>query len=162
MFKRLSIIGSVFALSISVAAAQAPSPDAMNAARSLVATMHLTDQYKAVLPEILLRLKPVLVQDRPEIERDYDAVTASVAGAWAPYYTAMVDGVAALYASNFTASELHDIEAFYRLPAGQKFMEKSQALAQQRIQIVDDAKRKATDDLRARLSELLRAKGHKL
>ena len=52
------------------ASAQAPSPDAMSAARSLVTTMKLGDQYKALLPVILLNLKPTLVQDRPEIERD--------------------------------------------------------------------------------------------
>ena len=63
------------------ASAQAPSPDAMSAARSLVTTMKLGDQYKALLPVILLNLKPTLVQDRPEIERDYDAMTAMIAKA---------------------------------------------------------------------------------
>jgi hypothetical protein len=58
--------------------------------------------------------------------------------------------------------ELREIDAFYRLPVGQKLLQKSQAIAQQCIQIGQDASRKATEDLRMRLTELLRQKGHKM
>ena len=92
----------------------------MAAARSLVNTMKLADQYKALLPAILLSLKPALTQDRPEIERDYDAMMPMIADAFTPYYTSMIDGIAAVYANNFTAAELRDIEAFYRQPVGTK------------------------------------------
>jgi hypothetical protein len=82
--------------------------------------------------------------------------------AFTPYYTAMLDDVAAVYANNFTLGELREIEAFYRQPAGQKLLEKTPALAQQTNQVGQDASRKAADDLRARLTEALRQKGHKL
>ena len=45
---------------------------------------------------------------------------------------------------------------------GQKLLQKSQAITQQGIQIGQDASRKATEDLRMRLTELLRQKGHKM
>jgi hypothetical protein len=122
----------------------------------------LPEQYKALLPGILLGLRPVLTQDRPEIERDYDALLPTVTEASAPYYTAMVNDIATLYASNFTVSEMHEMEAFYRKPAGQKLLAKSPALAQQTDQVGQDASRKAADDLRGRLTEALRQKGHKL
>jgi hypothetical protein len=134
----------------------------MTAARGLVATMKLSDQYKALLPAILLNLKPALVQDRPEIESDYDAMMPMIADAFTPYYNAMVDNVAAVYASNFTLSELREIEAFYRQPAGQKLLEKMPSLAQQSNQVVQDVSRKAAEDLRTRLTAALRQKGHKL
>ena len=160
MFRRLLVIGSMLLLSICAAAAQTPSPEAMTAARNLVTTLKLSDQYKALLPVILLGLKPVLTQDRPELERDFDAKLPTMAEAYAPYYTAMVDGAAAIYASNFTVEELREMEAFYRRPAGQKLLDKSQALNQQSTQIGQDISRKATEDLRARLAELLRQKAH--
>jgi uncharacterized protein len=162
MSRRLSIIGSMLLFSFCFASAQTPSPDAMTAARNLVTTLKLSDQYKALLPAILLSLKPALVQDRPEIERDYDAMMPMIADAYTPYYTAMVDGVATIYANNFTVDELHQIEAFYRRPAGQKFLEKAQTIAQQSSLVSQDATRKAAEDLRARLTELLRQKGHKM
>jgi hypothetical protein len=74
----------------------------------------------------------------------------------------MVDGAATVYASNFTAGELREIEAFYRQPVGQKLLAMSPAIAQQSAQVGQDIGRKAADDLRTRLTEALRQKGHKL
>ena len=106
----------------------------MSAARSLVTTMKLGDQYKALLPVILLNLKPTLVQDRPEIERDYDAMTAMIADTYTPFYNEMLEGAASVYAANFTTDEMRQMEAFYRLPVGQKLLERSQGIVQQTTQ----------------------------
>jgi len=162
MSKRLMIIGVMLLFSISTAPAQTPSPEALAMARSLISTMKLTDQYKALLPVILLSIKPAVVQGRPEIERDYDAMAAQIADAYAPYYSSMVDSAASLYASNFTVDELREIDAFYRLPVGQKLLQKSLAITQQSMQIGQDTGRKAAEDLRIRLTDLLRQKGHKM
>jgi uncharacterized protein len=162
MSRYLLIIASLLLCSICASPAQTPSPDAMTAARSLVTTMKLPDQYKALLPAILLTLKPALVQDRPEIERDYEAMMPMIVDAFAPYYATILNEVAAVYANNFTVSELHELEAFYRQPVGQKFLGKSQAITQQTLQVSQDASRKAAEDLRTRLTEALRQKGHKL
>jgi hypothetical protein len=162
MSRYLLIIASLLLCSTCASPAQTPSPDAMTAARSLVTTLKLSDQYKAILPAILLTLKPALVQDRPEIERDYDAMMPMIVEAFTPYYTTILNEVAAVYANNFTISELHEIEAFYRQPVGQKFLGKSQAITQQTLQVSQDASRKAAEDLRTRLTEALRQKGHKL
>jgi len=162
MSKRLMIIGVMLLFSISTAPAQTPSPEALAMARSLISTMKLTDQYKALLPVILLSIKPAVVQGRPEIERDYDAMAAQIADAYAPYYSSMVDSAASLYASNFTVDELREIDAFYRLPVGQKLLQKLLPITQQSMQIGQDASRKAAEDLRIRLTDLLRQKGHKM
>ena len=156
MSRRLLTICSILLFSTCVAPAQMPSPEAMTAARSLVTTLGLSNQYKALLPVILLGLKPVLTQERPEIEREFDAVLPKMAEAYAPYYTAMVDAAASVYANNFTVDELREIEAFYSRPAGKTLLEKSQAIAQQTTQVGQETGRKATEALRARLTELLR------
>ena len=124
--------------------------------------MKLSDQYKALLPAILLTLKPALVQDRPEIERDYDAMMPMIVDAFGSYYAAMINDIATVYANNFTVGELRQIDAFYRQPVGQEFLEKAQAITQQSNQVGQDASRKAAEDLRMRLTEALRQKGHKL
>jgi len=160
MPRRLLIICSILLFSTCVAPAQTPSPEAMTAARSLVSTLGLSDQYKALLPVILLGLKPVLTQERPEMERAFDAVLPKVAETYTPYYTAMVDAAATVYANNFTVDELREIEAFYGRPAGKKLLEKSQAIAQQTTQVGQETGRKATEALRARLTELLRQTAH--
>lgn len=162
MSRSPAIIAGMLLFSIAVASAQTPSADAMIAARSLVTTMKLTDKYKAILPGILLTLKPALVQDRPEIERDYEAMMPAIEQAFTPYYNTMINDIATVYAGNFTVGEMHAIEAFYRQPVGQKLLEKWPAISQQSDQVGQDASRKAAEDLRIRLTEALRQKGHKL
>ena len=161
MFRRLMTVVGILLL-VSSASAQAPSPEAMNTARKLVVTLKIADQYRALLPQLLLKLRPVVAQDRPEIERDYDAMTAPGAEIYAPFFTAMVDQIAAAYAANFTLDELRQIEAFYAQPVGQKFLVQSDALAQATARIGQDASQKAADELKQRLIEALRQKGHKL
>ncbi len=162
MSRHLLIIAGMLVFSVCASPAQTPSPDAMTAARSLVTTMKLSDQYKALLPAILLGLRPALTQDRPEIEHDFDAMLSTTVDAFTPYYNAMIDNIATVYANNFSADELREIEAFYRQPVGQKLLQKSSSLAQQSSQVGQDVSRKAADDLRARLTDALRQKGHKL
>ena len=134
----------------------------MTAARNLVTTMKLPEQYKALLPAILLGLRRTLTQDRPEIESDYDSMKPMVEAAFTPYYRGMLNDVAAVYANNFSIAEMRDMEAFFQRPVGQKYLEKTSAVTQQINQVTQDASRKAADDLRGRLTEALRQKGHKL
>ncbi|MDE5440454.1 DUF2059 domain-containing protein [Bradyrhizobium sp. CSA207] len=162
MSRRLLTIAGTLLFLVCGASAQTPSPEAINAARKLVVTLKIADQYRALLPQLLLKLRPVVAQDRPEIERDYDTVTAPGSEIYAPYVASMIDQIAALYATSFTLDELRQIEAFYAGPAGRKFLEKSDPLAQASAQISQDVSQKAADELKQRLIEALRQKGHKL
>jgi len=162
MSRRLLAIAGFLLFLVGSASAEAPSPEAMNAARKLVVTLKIADQYRALLPQLLLKLRPVVAQDRPEIERDYDVMTAPGAEIYAPFFASMTDQIAAVYAASFTLEELRQIEAFYSQPAGQKFLAQSDALAQASAQIAQDVSQKAADQLKQRLIEALRQKGHKL
>ncbi|KJC43156.1 DUF2059 domain-containing protein [Bradyrhizobium sp. LTSP857] len=158
----LTIAGALLLLLCNAQAqAQAPSPEAMDAARKLVTTLKIADQYRASLPQLMLKLRPVVAQDRPEIEHDYDAMTAPGAEIYAPFFASMTDQIAALYAASFTVDELRQIEAFYSGPAGKKYLEKSDALAQASAQIGQDVSQKAADELKLRLIEALRQKGQR-
>ena len=64
--------------------------------------------------------------------------------------------------SRSLASSTPKLEAFYRQPVGQKLIEKWPAIARQTAQIGQDVSLKAADDLRLRLTEALRQKGHNL
>ncbi|WP_339030488.1 DUF2059 domain-containing protein [Bradyrhizobium symbiodeficiens] len=162
MSKRLLTIAGTLLFFICGASAQAPSPEAMSAARKLVVTLKVADQYRVLLPQLLLKLRPVIAQDRPEMERDYDAVTAPGSDIYAPFVASMVEQIAVVYAQSFSVDELRQVDAFYAHPAGKKFLEKSDALAQASAQIGQDVSQKAADELKQRLIEALRQKGHKL
>lgn len=162
MCRRLLIIaGAVLCFSFS-ASAQTPSPEAMTVARSLVTTMKLPEQYRALLPAILFRIRPVVTQDRPEIERDFDLMAATIADAYTPYYNEMLERAASVFAANFTVDEIRQVDTFFHQPSGQKLLEKWPAITQQTTQIGEDVSRKAAEALKLRLTEALRQKGHKL
>jgi len=162
MSRRLSVVAGIFLSLILAASAEAPSPETMKVARSLVTTMKLGDQYKALLPTILLRIKPVVTQQRAELEqRFYDLLSPDIGELYTPYYNEMLEQAATVLAANFTVDEMHQIEAFYRQPVGQKLIEKWPAIAQQTEQIGQDIGRGFADALRLRLTEALRQKSDK-
>ena len=157
----LLVAGSLLLFSLVPAPAQTPSPEAMTAARSLVTTLKLTERYKALLPAILLGIKPALTQDRPELETDFEALKPKMAEAFTPHYNAMVDAIAAAYATSFSVEELGELNAFFRRPVGQKLLEKGPALTQQGVQVGEDRSRKAAEEMRTSLAPLLRQKAPK-
>jgi hypothetical protein len=73
----------------------------------------------------------------------------------------MLEQAATVLAANFTVDEMHQIEAFYRQPVGQKLIEKWPAIAKQTDQIGQDVGRGFADALRLRLTEALRQKSDK-
>jgi hypothetical protein len=87
------------------APAPSPNPEAATAARELMDTMKLTDQFKAILPTIFQQLKPAIVQNRPEVERDLDSFMPILADKMGSRLGELENAIALIYASNFTAAE---------------------------------------------------------
>src|SRR3974377_1046141 len=83
---------------ISGAPAPAQSPDSLAAAKQLMATMKSADQFKAILPALRRALKPAVVQNRPDVERDYDALVPVLTDALTARVNELLDKVAAIYA----------------------------------------------------------------
>jgi uncharacterized protein len=156
---------TVFLLAAAPAPAQSPAPapdDAMTAARELITTMRTVDQFKAILPAILQNLKPAIVQNRPEVARDLDAVMPLLIEGMAARVNEIVDEITALYARNFSAEELNAITAFYRGPVGQKFLSKLPAITQESMVIGQKFGQSVAAEMQGRIVEELRKRGHKL
>ena len=109
---------------MSVAPAPAQSPDALAAAKDLMTTLKSVDQFKAIMPALMKALKPAIVQSRPDVERDFDAFAPRLVESMAARFDEVLEGIAAIYARNFTVAELNEINAFYRGPTGQKFVQR--------------------------------------
>jgi uncharacterized protein len=136
-----------------------PSPEAVAAAKELVETMHLTHQFEAILPSVLKTIKPSIVQGRPEVDREYDALVPALVDSFRSRLTDLADAMAVIYATNFSADDLHAIIAFYQTPVGQKMLEKLPALSQQTMASGAKFGRSVAEDLRNKMIEELRKKG---
>ena len=153
---------AVCLLAAGPAHSQSPPPDAMAAARELLATMRFTDQFKALLPVIFQNLKPAIVQSRPQIERDFDAIVPLLLEAMNPRLNELTELMAGVYAINFTGDELRQVTAFYRTPTGEKFLQKLPAITQQSMVIGQRFGQTVTQELQRRMTEELRKRGHNI
>lgn len=144
------------------AAAQTPPPDALAAAKELVVTMRAADQLKNLFPIIMQQLKPAIVQGRPQVEKDYDAIMPALVEGMLARSGELIDLMADVYARNFTAAEIRQISAFYRGPVGQKFLEKMPAITQESMSAGQKWGQTVAGEMRGRIIEELRKRGHNI
>jgi uncharacterized protein len=161
-FARIAGLFVVTLLLVAPVRAQSPSPDAEAAARELVNTIKLADQYKVLLPTIFQHLKPAIVQNRPDVERDFDALMPVLRDRIGARIDELVNAVVLIYASNFTAAELHDLTAFYDSPTGQKFLQKTPIVTQQTMLAGQKFGQSAGAEAQKQMLDELRNKGHSL
>src|SRR5258708_21010606 len=121
---RIASLVVAMLLLIAPARAQTPDPDAQAAARELIDTIKLGDQFKAILPSIFQRMKPAIVQNRPEVERDYDAIAPILQDRIGARIGELLNAVVLVYANNFTAVECRDLIRLSTHPPGQKLLQK--------------------------------------
>jgi hypothetical protein len=139
-----------------------PDPDTVAAAMEVITTLRIADQLKLMLPSVLQTVKPLVVQGRPEIERDFDAVAPMVLDAMNGRLSELLGQIAGVYARNFTASEMRQLAAFYRTPAGQKFLDKSQVVSQETGAITQNIGHTLAGEAHVRVIEELRQRGQRL
>jgi hypothetical protein len=137
------------------ARSQTPSPDTIAADRELLVTFGGADQIKE-------SLKPAIVQNRLEVERDFDAMLPLVLESFNTRMNEVIDQIAVVYARTFTADELREAVAFYRGPTGQKIVQKLPALLQESIAVGQRFGQSIGNELRDRMMDELRKRGHNI
>jgi hypothetical protein len=147
---------------MSAAPAPAQSPDAVAAAKELMTVMHSADNFKAIMPQLAAALKPAIVQGRPEVEKDYDALVPVLLGAMNAKLDVMMDEIARIYANRFSAAELREVAAFYRGPTGQKFVAQLPEIMKDSMAIGQQFGQQFAGELQQRMMDELRKKGHKI
>lgn len=159
LFARMAGLLVLLLLTVPVRA-QSPGPDAAVAARELIDTIKLADQFKEILPTILQQLKPVIAQNRPAVERDLDAIMPILLDKMTARLAELESTMVSIYASNFTAAEIRELTAFYKAPTGQKFLQNTPVITQQTIAAGQKFGQSVAEEARKQMLEALRGKGH--
>jgi hypothetical protein len=158
-FAAVWIIAVIFGLA-RPASAETASADTMAAARELVETMRAGDQLKTLLPLMMQQLKPAIVQGRPDVEKDYDALVPQLLAAANERMKEFVDAVATVYAAHFTADELRQLTSFYHGAVGQKFLQNMPVIMKDSLSVGQKFGQSLASDLRGRMIDELRKRGH--
>jgi uncharacterized protein len=98
------------------------SPAALASAKELLALKSVSGMYAGAVPGLVERTKNTLLQSNLNYQKDLNEVAVIVAKNLAGREKEIGDGMAQIYASEFTEQELKDLVTFYKTPLGQKLL----------------------------------------
>jgi hypothetical protein len=98
------------------------SPAAIAAAKEILAMKNASAMYANAVPNIVQQTKDVLLQNNLNYQKDLNEVAVIVAQNVAGREKEIGEGMAKIYANEFTEQELKDLVTFYKSPLGQKLL----------------------------------------
>jgi hypothetical protein len=98
------------------------SPAAIAAAKEILTMKNASAMYANAVPNIVQQTKDVLLQNNLNYQKDLNEVAVIVAQNVAGREKEIGEGMAKIYANEFTEQELKDLVTFYKSPLGQKLL----------------------------------------
>ncbi|KRR29081.1 MULTISPECIES: DUF2059 domain-containing protein [Bradyrhizobium] len=98
------------------------SPAAIAAAKEILAMKNAAAMYANAVPNLVEQTKNVLMQSNLNYQKDLNEVAVIVAKNLAGREKEIGEGMAQVYANEFTEQELKDLVTFYKSPLGQKLL----------------------------------------
>ena len=98
------------------------SPGAIAAAKEILAMKNAAAMYANAVPNLVEQTKNVLMQSNLNLQKDLNEVALIVAKNLAGREKEIGEGMAQVYANEFTEQELKDLVNFYKSPLGQKLL----------------------------------------
>jgi uncharacterized protein len=114
--------GAVPAAAQQQAAPPKASPAALAAAKDILALKNASAMYANAVPGMVEKTKNTLIGQNLNYQKDLNEVAVVVAQQLAGRDKEIGEGMAQIYASEFTEQELKDLAAFYKSPLGQKLI----------------------------------------
>jgi len=132
VFRMLPAAGLLLALAVAGLPASAQqqaapqlkpgSPAAIAAAKEILAMKNAAAMYANAVPNIVQQTKDTLLQTNLNYQKDLNEVAVIVAKNLAGREKEIGEGMAKIYANEFTEQELKDLVTFYKSPLGQKLL----------------------------------------
>jgi hypothetical protein len=98
------------------------TPAAAAAAKEILAMKNASALYASAVPNIVQQTKDQLMQSNINYQKDLNEVAVVVAQKLAGREKEIGEGMATVYANEFTEQELKDLVAFYKSPLGKKLL----------------------------------------
>jgi uncharacterized protein len=98
------------------------SPAAVAAAKEILTMKQASAMYANVVPNLVQQTKDVLLQNNLNYQKDLNEVAVIVAQKLAGREKEIGDGMANVYANEFSEQELKDLVTFYKSALGQKLL----------------------------------------
>jgi len=119
----LALIAAPAMAQTAAPAAKPPSAAAIGYAKELLTLKKASSMYADAVPSMVTQTKNTLMQSNLNLQKDLNEVAVIVAKNLAGKEKEIGDGMAAIYAAEFTEAELKDLVTFYKSPLGLKLIE---------------------------------------
>ena len=127
--RRIALAILATGLATAAPAARADDASRLAVARQVVEAAHAADNMRVVMPVMMNQMRTLLVQQAPSDPKGVETYLQRFQAKFEAGVPDFVDLVAAVYAREFTESDLSDLLGFYRTPAGQHLLAKQPEIA---------------------------------
>ncbi|ABD08081.1 conserved hypothetical protein [Rhodopseudomonas palustris HaA2] len=161
--KALPAVVLALGLALSVGHAQAqtkpPSPAAIAAAKEILELKRANTIYANAVPNIVQRTMDTLMQTNLNYQQDLKEVAMVVAKTMAGREKEIGDGMAKIYAQDFTEQELKDLVVFYKTPLGQKLLNEEPKAIQQSMAYMNQWAQTFAEEVNGQFRAEMRKRG---
>jgi hypothetical protein len=159
---RMATVAVALALASPAAYAQQPSATAIATAKEVVIITGATTLFNPLIPGVVEQAKNLFLQQNPGLAKDLNEISTKLRGDLAPRFEELVNNVAKNYATSFTESELKDILAFYKTPAGRKLISDQPKVVDATLKFAQTWANTLSEQVIAKMRDELKKKGHAL
>jgi uncharacterized protein len=130
-------------------------------AREVAIGSGMTRSFDAMTEPLLAQLQQMNVT-RPDIKQDLDQVVNTLRPEVEQYKQQMVDSAARAFATRLSEADLKDIAAFYKSPAGVKFVQSQPAVLDDIVRDLATWSQKVSEYIMTRARAEMSKRGHQL
>jgi len=149
-------------LAVPGARAQQPTPAAVALAKELVVLKGGTVMFDPLIPGVIERVKETFVPTNPQLIGPLNQVAAQLNKEYGVKRADVINEVSRVYAEHFTETELREILAFYKTPAGRKMIVEEPKVIDQSLKAAQAWAVNFSDVVLKRFREEMKKKGYDL
>lgn len=150
------------AVPAAAAGQKAPSASALAVAKEYLAVKRVSSLYGGAVIGTIQNVKNALTQSNIMLQRDIDEISLKLAAELRGRESEILDGMASVYANDFTEQELRDLIAFYKTPLGVKSLEQEPKSVEMSLTFLRNWSDDFTVEVNRRFTEELKKRGKEL
>jgi hypothetical protein len=132
------------------------------AARALVISSGMSRSFSIIIPQFMDQIAQSLVQTRPEIAKDLEAVLTQMKPEFDHQADEMIDTAAQIYVKQMSEPDLKAADAFFESLAGKKYVETQPAFLSEVVTAMQVWQGKISTGMMTRVREEMKKKGHEI
>lgn len=142
--------------------ADAVSPASIAAAKEILQLKNAAAVYQGAVVSTIQNVKNSLLQRNINLQKDIEEISLKIARDLAGKEREIGEGMAVIYASNFTEQELKDLLAFYKSPLGKKTLEQEPKSIEASLNYMRNWGEDLAMEINERFSEEMKKRGKDL